>query len=50
MELTKKQEEKLEEVKMFTVAGLSLNRPISPDDIRWAVEKGFIKGILAEGI
>ncbi len=48
MDLTKEQEKKLEEVKMFTVAGLSLHRAISVDDVKWAIEEGFKKGILAE--
>ena len=48
MELTQEQEKKLEEVKIFTVAGLSLKRPISVDDVKWAIEEGFKKGIIAK--
>ncbi len=38
-------EEIIEEEQMWAVAGLSLTRPISPDDVRWAIEKGFEAGI-----
>lgn len=34
----------IEEVKMWEVAGLSLSRPISPNDIKLAVENGFEAG------
>jgi len=36
--------EMIEEVQTFTIAGLSLRRPISVDDIKWAVEEGFKAG------
>ena len=44
MKFTKEQQKKLDETKMFAVAGLSLKRPIR-EDVRWAVEKGFIEGL-----
>ena len=34
----------IEEAQMWAVAGMSLSRPISANDIRWAVEKGFEAG------
>lgn len=34
----------IEEVKMWEVAGLSLSRPISLNDIKLAVENGFEAG------
>ena len=46
MNLTKEEEEKLKEAKMYVVAGLSLTRPVSIDDVRWAVERGFTAGKL----
>ena len=37
-------EEEIEETQSFVVAGLSLKRPISVNDVKWAVEEGFNKG------
>ena len=44
MGLTKEEEEELKETQMYVVAGLSLTRPVNIDDVRWAVERGFVKG------
>ena len=37
--------EKLEEIKMWNVAGLSLTRPINVEDVKWATEQSFEKAI-----
>ena len=40
----KTEKESIEEVQMWTVAGLSLIRPVSINDVTWAVEEGFEAG------
>ncbi len=44
VDAAKREIKAIEEVKMWAVAGLSLSRPISPNDIKLAVENGFEAG------
>ena len=43
-EREKTKEKAIKEAQMYVVAGLSLTRPVSIDDVRWAVERGFEYG------